>query len=141
MLPMAASLDLRKAHLTRIHGDLMAVYSWIDDERALFLIPHLRPGAPWYIVKESAAFKYDDPGYMARQCPVACDVLGLEPSRANWVRVATIINEGLPDLVRMPTAPLPEMHRASRGSIQLRADGKVVGAEEIKLEKQGAQYE
>jgi len=137
---MSASIDLRKAHLTRFHGDLMAVYSWIDDERALFLIPHLRKGAPWYIVKESAAFKYDDPAYMARQCAQACDVLGIEPSRPNWVRVATIIHEGLPDLVRMPSSPPKELHQASYGHILLRENGKVIGSEEIRLEQQGASY-
>ena len=137
---MSASIDLRKAHVTRFHGDLMAVYSWIDDERALFLIPHLRAGAPWYIVKESAAFKYDDPAYMARQCAKACEVLGIEPSRPNWVRVATIIHEGLPDLVRMPSAPPKELHSAAYGHIQLRADGQLIGGEEVRLEKQGASY-
>jgi hypothetical protein len=137
---MAASIDLRKAHLSRFHGDLMAVYSWIDDERALFLIPHLRKGAPWYIVKESAAYKYDDPKYMARQCAVACDVLGMEPSRPNWVRVASIIHEGLPDLVSMPSAPLPEFHKASYGQVLLREDGKAIGGEEIRLPVEGASY-
>ncbi len=137
---MAASIDLRKAHLSRFHGDLMAVYSWIDDERALFLIPYLRKGAPWYIVKESAAYKYDDPHYMARQCAVACDVLGIEASRPNWVRVATIIHEGLPDLVAMPSAPPKEFHKASFGQVLLREDGQVLGGEEIRLPKEGVSY-
>jgi hypothetical protein len=141
MRSMAASINLRKAHLTRVHGDIIAVYSWMDDERALFLIPHLRPGAPWYVVKESAAFKYDDPTYLASQCATACDVLGIEPSTANWVRVATIINEGLPDLVRMPSAPPTEFSTASRGQILLREDGKTIAGEDIRLEKtEGVSY-
>lgn len=138
---MPASIDLKRAHLWRTHGDLTAVYSWIDDERALFLIPHLRPGAPWYVVKESAAFKYDDATYLARQCVTACEVLGIEPSRPNWVRVATIINEGLPDLVRMPTAPPLQRERGAVGQIQLRENGKVIGGEDIVLDKQGTTYE
>lgn len=138
---MPASIDLKRAHLWRTHGDLTAVYSWIDDERALFLIPHLRPGAPWYVVKESAAFKYDDVVYLHRQCITACEVLGIEPSRPNWVRVATIINEGLPDLVRMPTAPPLQRERGAVGQIQLRENGKVIGGEDIVLDKQGTTYE
>lgn len=137
---MPASIDLRKAFLSRVHGDLMAVYSWIDDERALFLIPHQRPGAPWYIVKESAAYKYDDPAYLARQCVQACEVLGIEGSKPNWVRVATIINEGLPDLVRMPSAPDRELSRAAIGQMQLRADGELIGAQDIRLEDRGVTY-
>ncbi len=134
MRSMAANLDTRKAHLTRIHGDLVAIYTWVDDERALVLIPHRRPGAPWYIVKETAAFKYDDPKYLARQCVTACDVLGIEPSTSNWVRVGTIINEGLPDLIRMPAAPVPELEKQAIGAMQLREDGKVIAAEDILLE-------
>ena len=137
---MAAQLDPRKAHLVRRHGDIMAVYTWINDERALVLIPALRPGAPWYCVLESAAFKYDDPRYLARQCVTACDVLGIEPSKPNWVRVATIINEGLPDLIRMPSAPLPELEMAAIGEMKLFADGKLLGGDEIRLEKESVSY-
>jgi hypothetical protein len=137
---MGASLDTRKAHLTRQHGDLFAVYTWVNDERAMVLIPAYRPGAPWYIVLESAAFKYDDPTYLASQCVKACDVLGIEPSRSNWVRVATIIHEGLPDLIRMPSAPPPEQYAGSIGSMQLRADGQVLAEQDVRLDKEGVHY-
>jgi hypothetical protein len=137
---MGASLDTRKAHLTRQHGDIIAVYTWVNDERAMVLIPAYRPGAPWYIVMESAAFRYDDPTYLASQCAKACEVLGIEPSRPNWVRVATIIHEGLPDLIRMPSAPLPEQYAASIGSMQLRADGQVLAEQDVRLDKEGVQY-
>jgi hypothetical protein len=138
---MATSIDTRKSHMTRRHGDLMAIYSWVNDERALILIPHLRPGAPWYVVMESAAFKYDDTRYLAKQCAVACDVLGIEPNVKNWSRVATIINEGLPDLVRMPSAPPNEVEKAAIGAMKLMEDGKQIGGEDIRLEKEtGVSY-
>lgn len=137
---MPASLDLRRAHLHRRHGDLLAVYTWVNDERAMVLLPAFRPGAPWYIVLESAAFKYDDPAYLARQCVTACDVLGIEPSRPNWVRVAGIIHDGLPDLVKMPSAPPAEFHRGSYGEMTLRADGQVLAQQDIRIEREGATY-
>ena len=137
---MGVSLDLRKAHLSRVHGDITAVYTWVNDERALVLIPTYRKGAPWYVVLESAAFKYDDPTYLARQCITACDVLGLEPSRQNWVRVATLINEGLPDLVRMPSAPPTEYLRSAVGRMELRVDGESVAGKDIRIEREGASY-
>jgi hypothetical protein len=56
---MGASIDLRKAHLSRQHGDILAVLSWINDKRALFLIPALRQRAPWFIVMEEAAFEWN----------------------------------------------------------------------------------
>lgn len=137
---MGVSLDLRKAFMSRQLGDITAIYTWVNDERALVLVPTFRNGAPWYVVLESAAFKYDDHAYLARQCVTACNVLGMEPSRANWVRVATIINEGLPDLIRMPSAPPAELMRSSMGHMELRVDGKTVAGEDIRLEKEGASY-
>lgn len=137
---MGVTLDLRRAHLSRHHGDILAIYTWVNDERALVLMPAFRKGAPWYIVCESAAFKYDDPTYLATQCVKACEVLGLEPSRANWVRVASIIHEGLPDLIRMPSAPPAEYLRGSMGSMELRADGQTIAGEDIRIEREGATY-
>lgn len=137
---MPASLDLRRAHLHRRHGDLLAVYTWVNDERAMVLLPAFRPGAPWYIVMESAAWQYDNPAYLARQCVTACDVLGIEPSRPNWVRVAGIIHDGLPDLIRMPSAPPAEFHRGAVGAMTLRADGQVLAQQDIRLEREGVTY-
>lgn len=137
---MGVTLDLRKAHLSRQHGDILAIYTWVNDERAMVLLPACRPGAPWYIVCESAAWKYDDPTYLASQCVKACDVLGMEPSRPNWVRLASIIHEGLPDLIRMPAAPPAEYLRGSVGSMELRADGQTIAGEDIRIEREGATY-
>jgi len=137
---MGVSLDLSKAFMSRQHGDITAIYTWVNDERALVLVPTFRSGAPWYVVMESAAFKYDDATYLARQCVTACNVLGLEPSRPNWVRVASIINEGLPDLIRMPSAPPTEYMRSSMGHMELRVDGQTVAGEDIRIEKEGATY-
>lgn len=138
---MPACIDLRKAHLHRQHGDLLAVYTWINGERALVLIPAYRAKAPWYVVMESAAYQYDDTAYLARQCQVACEVLGLEPSRANWVRVATIVHEGLPDLYRMPSEPQWERAGREFGELVMRAGGEELGREALVLdESQGVTY-
>ena len=134
------SIDTRKAHLTRQHGDITAIYTWVNDARALVLVPTNRPGAPWFIVMESAAFEYDEPNELARRAAKACDVLGIEPSTANWVRIATIIHEGLPDLIRMPSAPMPEYLRGSMGQMILKEAGQVVAGEDIRVEKEGVLY-
>lgn len=138
---MGISLDLKKAHISRFHGDLCAVYTWINEERAMVLVPWRRAGAPWYVVMEPAAYKYDDPRYLATQCKKACEVLGLEPSTPNWVRVATIIHDGLPDLVSMPSAPPITYSKAAYGNMAITAEGKTVAAEEIRVPEQaGATY-
>lgn len=137
------SLDLNKAHLTRQHGDLMVVYTWVNDERAMVLIPAYRRGAAWYIVMESAAYKYEQSrAYLAKQCCTAAEVLGMEPSPNNWMKLATIILDGLPDLIEMPSAPDPELMRAAVGSMQMFENGKLLAGQDIKLEAEpGAAYE
>lgn len=138
---MGATLDLNKAHLTRQFGDLVVVYTWVNDERAMVLIPAYRKNAAWYIVLESAAFKYDNPRYLARQAKIAAEVLGMEPSPNNWVKLATVINEGLPDLIEMPSAPDATLMRATVGEMKLFADGQLLGGEEIRLNNEaGATY-
>jgi hypothetical protein len=142
---MPASIDLRKAHLSRVHGDITVIFSWVNDERAMVLVPHLRKGAPWYVVMESASFTWNDED--AKNIPVvvakaakACEVLGIEPSPWNCRRIAGLIIDGLPDLIRMPSTPPAEYHRASFGHMELRADGQVLAADDIRIEKEGASY-
>lgn len=142
---MPVSVDTKKAFLHRTHGDLTVIFTWMNDERAMILLPHLRPGAPWYVVMESAAYTWDDSqsknvGQVARKAIQACSVLGIEPSPTNCRRVAGIVIDGLPDLIRMPSAPPAEYYKTSHGQLILRADGKPVAAEEIRVEKEGATY-
>ena len=137
---MPACIDLRKAHLHRQHGDLLAVYTWINAERALVLIPAYRPKSPWYVVMESAAYLYDDPAYLVRACVKACEVLGIEPNRPNWVRVATIVNEGLPDLVSMPSEPTWQRPGREFGSLVVKSEGREIAAEALTIPDLGAEY-
>jgi len=137
---MGVSLDLAKAHLSRHHGEFVAIYTWMNDERAMILLPTYRKGTPWFIVCESAAYKYDDPIYLARQARKAAEVLGMEESTTTWANIATIIHDGLPDLIRMPSSPPAEYLRGSYGNMTVREDGKTVSQEDIKFEAEGASY-
>jgi hypothetical protein len=142
---MPATLDTRRARLVRQHGDLTAIYTYVNDERALVLVPTHRPGAPWFVVCESAAYTWDDSDRryvteVARKSIKACEVLGIEPTPTNARRIANIVIDGLPDLVRMPSAPAPEFHAPSFGQIQLYEDGKPIASEEIRVEKEGVTY-
>jgi len=135
------SLDLNKAHLHRQLGDLVVIYTWADDERAMILIPAYRKGAAWYIIKDSAAYKYDNQRYLAHQCRIAAEVLGMEPSPNNWMKLATVILDGLPDLLEMPSAPDQDLMRATLGEMRMYADGKLIGGEEVRLTAEtGASY-
>lgn len=142
---MAASIDTRKAHLTRPRGDLTVIYTWVNDQRAMVLVPHRRAGAPWFIVMESSSFSWDDSdprnvSTVVHKANKAYEVLGIEATPHNFRRLAGIIIDGLPDLIRMPSAPPTEYHRASYGNLMLKADGVPMASEEIRVEKEGVTY-
>jgi hypothetical protein len=148
---MGVSLDLRKAHKHHRTGDLVVVLTWVNDERALVLLPALRRDAGWYIVAESAAWRWavDHPDrsmsrpameHAVAQSHIACSVLGLEPSKINRARIISIVTGWIPDLIRMPGAPEPEYLPGSIGQSILTADGAPVAAEDVKIEKTGVMY-
>lgn len=148
---MPVSLDLRKAWKHQRHGDLVVILTWVNDERALVLLPALRKNAGWYIVQESAAFKWgvdhSDPAirrdamaHALSQSHIACTMLNLEPSRMNRARVIDIITGWIPDLVTMPSAPLPEFKPGSFGQMILSADGTPIAGEDLREEVEGVTY-
>ena len=148
---MGVSLDLRKAWKHQRHGDLLVILTWVNDERALVLLPAIRRDAGWYIVQESAAFKWgvdhadselrSEAMYHAvEQSHIACATLGLEPSKMNRGRVISVITGWIPDLVSMPGSPAPEFSAASYGQMFPRADGTPVAGQDLHQEVQGVTY-
>lgn len=148
---MPVSLDLRKAHKHQRHGDLVVVLTWVNDERSLVLLPALRKDAGWYIVQESAAYKWgvdhSNPDirraameHAVQQSHVACQQLGLEPSKMNRAKVISVITGWIPDLVAMPSAPMPEFKPGSYGHMVMRADGKEIAGEDLREEVEGVTY-
>lgn len=140
-----ASIDLRKAHLTRPYGDILAVFSWLNDTRALFLIPKHRRRAPWFVVLEPAAHEWDDHSgtnvrLLAERAMKACEVLGVDETPSNAHRIIRIVNDAIPELVRMPHRQPSEHLPASFGQLVLHADGKPIAAEEIRIPDSGALY-
>lgn len=142
---MPVSIDLSKAHRSRPYGDIMAVWSWINDGRALFLIPHRRRGAPWFIVLERAAHEWDDrdPNMLMQviaRAVKACDVLGLTPTPETARRIIRIVNDAIPELAAMPSSPPAEMKRGSWGDLTLRIDGQAVNSVPMQDAVEGATY-
>lgn len=132
------SLDISKAYRTRVSGDIRIVYTWVDGERALVLMPAVRTHAPWFVVAESAAFRWDDSDprtvpVVAARAAKACNVLGIEANATNCQRVARIVIEGLEDLVRMPHEPADEYEGAVIGQLQARADGEVIAQRPVRI--------
>lgn len=137
---MGVSLDTRRAHMVRQHGDLLAIYTWVNDERALVLLPFMRIRPGWWVVCESAAFKYDNDVYLKKAAMAACVQMGLEPSPNNWFRIAKVISEGLPDLIRMPGFQPPPATGPTYGHLTVRADGVEIAGEDLRDTPEGVTY-
>jgi hypothetical protein len=144
---MAISIDLRRAHASYKFGDLTIVLSWLNDERAMFFVPHVRKGAPWFVIREPSAFEWSDQDpdnriYLMDRAAKACDVLGIEPNQRNCFRIITIVNNLMQELVRMPSVQPPEQHKASLGTFRIMAGDELVHEDDIRLDKvTGIQYE
>lgn len=135
---MGLSINTAKAHKVRQLGDITVIFTWVNDERAMVLIPTLRRGAPWFIVMDSAAYQYTDPRYTARMAIKAAEVLTMQGQEA---RIASLIVDHLDDLIRMPSAPLPELTRATYGQMTARQGGQIIGGEELRFNVgEGANY-
>lgn len=139
-MAVGLTLNPKNIRIFRTHGDIHAVYTYLNDERCLILIPALRKDSAWYIAMESAAYLYDDDLYLWEQAHIACKVLGMEPSKRNITKIASIIHEGLPDLWKMKCKTDDEEDKISVGSVKIKYEGEVVLEEELKVDVPGADY-
>jgi hypothetical protein len=134
---LAVSIDINKYQRERKYGDITAVYSYINDERALILVQTYRKGGPWFCVLESAAYTWDDESpenvpEVIRKASKACEVLGLEATPRNIQRIAAIVIDSLPDLISMPSSPQDAAIGRAVGEMHLREDGKIIKSELIR---------
>jgi hypothetical protein len=160
---MAICIDTRKAHLSRVFGEVTAVFSWaklpddayadlsdIEEERVMYLLATYRagtpttPGSPPFVIKEKKAHLYvNSNGEPLAQLTItakkAAEVLGLGTGKA-WVKIASIILEGIPDLTRMPSSRPNEFLDGSFGSMTMREDGKVLAQQDIRFKDEGQEY-
>ncbi len=136
---MPACIDTTKAHLSRAHGDLTAIYTWINGERCIAILQHTRVRPPTFVVMESRAYQYDDPLCLQQSALDACRFLGLDPA-LNWYRIAKIIHEGLPELVAMPSEPSWERKKREFGEMVVKQDGQEIAREALVIEDKGPEY-
>ena len=60
------------------------------------------------IIALSAAFKYDDPRYLAHSARAFGKILGLTDDLATTAKLADLIHESLTDLLKIPPMPTTE---------------------------------
>lgn len=135
---MGIQIDTARAHKWRTDGEITQILTWVNDERAMVLVPTFRNAAPWYVLMDSAAYECLTPGGLARKAIKAADVLNL-PSAAP--KLGGMIESWLDELVTMPSAPPTELSRATYGQLVARADGRIIGGEEVRVPvSEGATY-
>lgn len=110
------AIDLTQYLFRREKGQLALYGSWIynedqeDYEPALVVVnaanPHkFKP----CVVALSAAYKYNDPVYLAHVAKEFVHLLGLEDSMAMAYQVALFIEDSLGDLLGMPPIPTDQV--------------------------------
>lgn len=103
-------LDLTLRHSTRQVRDLEVVGTWVgvdELEPAIVIRPAFRPAKPC-VIALSAAFKYDDPRYLAHSARAFGKIMGLSDDIRTTAQLADLIHESLTDLLKIPPAPTTE---------------------------------
>jgi hypothetical protein len=121
-----------KAWKVRRKGELVISYQWLNEEPTMIIFPARPSGkAGCYAIGLSAAYKYADSEtgapteYLIRQADVAAEVMGMFATRDTLRTIATVIVDGLPDLVEMP--PVPDIFNPlPKGEMKLQLDGKTI---------------
>lgn len=106
------AIDLTRHAFKRDLGDLTIFGTWIynedqeDTEPALVVIPRYRlNGMVPCCVALSAAYRYNDPRYLARASRTFAEKLGFDDSMTTTHKIASLIHDHLLDLINMPVDP------------------------------------
>ena len=135
---MGITINTAKAHKWRANGEVTQLLTWVNGERAMVLLATHRKGSPWYVLMDSAAWECLQPQGLALKAVKAAEVLGLESAAPH---IGGMIESWLDDLVTMPSAPETELSKATYGQLIARADGQVIGGDELRFPVgEGATY-
>lgn len=135
---MGITINTAKAHKWRADGEVTQLLTWVNGERAMVLLATHRKGSPWYVLMDSAAWECLLPQGLAAKAVKAAEVLGLDGGAAH---IGGMIESWLDDLVQMPSAPEVELSKATYGQLIAKADGELIGGEELRVPvREGASY-
>ena len=111
MIAAQPAIDLTRHAFMRELGDLTIFGTWLmndeqeDTEPCLVIIPRYRSiGFKPAVIALSAAFRYNNPRYLAKASAIFARNLGFE-DMASANKIANLIFDHLGDLVTMPEDP------------------------------------
>lgn len=106
------AIDLSRYQFVREIGDLAIYGTWLwnedqeDTEPCLVVVPRYRRiGYKPVVVALSAAFRYNNPKYLAHVAGIFAESLGFSNDMTNARKIATLIHDHLLDLLTMPIDP------------------------------------
>lgn len=109
---MKPVIDLTRVQFQRDVGDLSIYGTWLynadqeDTEPCLVILPRYRKiGILPIVIALSAAYRYNDPRYLAQVAGLFAEKLGFADSMTDARKIATLIHDNLLDLLSMPTDP------------------------------------
>lgn len=110
---MNHAIDLTRFHFMRELGDIVVFGTWVfngdqeNTEPCLVILPRYRRPSSVRpcVVALSAAYLYDDPRYCVRAAMVFAKNLGFADSMTTTNKIATILHDQLPELLKMPLDP------------------------------------
>lgn len=109
--PARPFLDLTRYAFKREVGELTVYGTWVpcgeagDSEPALAIVPRFREIGRPAVIALSAAYKYNDPTYLAIASHVFAQSLGIAAGVNSTLALANLIDDHLSDLISMPNEP------------------------------------
>jgi len=95
-----------KCWKVRQHGDLCVAFHWINKEPAMVLYPaYRRVGVTPFAIPLDSAYDYAEDARLIEKAALAADLMGYGADRPTIHRIASVINDALPDLLAMPPEP------------------------------------
>lgn len=138
MIAAQPAIDLTRYAFVRQLGDMSLYGTWLmndsqeSTEPCLVVIPSNRTtGFRPAVIALSAAFRYNDPRYLARASSVFARNLGMD-SMVSAHKLANLIFDHLGDLVTMPEDP---QHAIVVGEASITMDGRKRSLEVVDYEQ------
>lgn len=132
---MSVLIGGEKAYLQRVIGDIVVSYQWVNNEPAMILWPKFKrlatKGA--YVIPLESAYKYSDVPYLVEASAKCAEFIGMDATKFTINRIATIILEGLPDLIEMPPEPtnMTKAQGEEIGEMLIKVDGQTIAHQEV----------
>ena len=120
---------LTQERFEQVSGEFRRVYSWRQDEHGQYepIMVIYRTHFPTHMpfgVPLNSAYRFDNAHHLMQCAIAALDHFGMITTKDSAVKLATVIQDGLDDLIRMPPRPETRDFKRSDPDAILSINGK-----------------